>query len=733
MSPKKTFEAEIAGRKLICEFSDMAEQANGSVLVRYGDTVVFATATMSDDKKEGMSYFPLSVDYEEKFYAAGQILGSRFMRREGRPSEEAVLISRLIDRTIRPLFNHKMRHAVHVVVLVLSVDGENNPNIPAITAASIALGVSDIPWGGPIAAVRVGGRRDNFLINPTKVQTEEGEMDIVVSGKGGKINMVEAGAKELPEDVAVEAFNKALEEIKKLEDFQNKIIKEVGRPKKEIIIPETPKELLDSFNKHFKERLNDILYIFDKATRKNRLGELKDEWMGSVTEHFGAEVLGQASDVYEEMIDKLIHKNILEEGKRPDSRKTNELRNISSNVAILPRTHGSGLFYRGETHVLSIATLGAPGDVQLVEGMEIQTKKRFMHHYNFLPFSTGETGRMGSPGRREIGHGALAERAMLPVLPSKETFPYTIRLVSEILSSNGSTSMASVCASILAMMDAGIPIKNPVAGIAMGLIMGDGGEYKVLTDIQGPEDHHGDMDFKAAGTKNGLTAIQMDVKVEGVSVQMLADTLKDARDARIKIMDVMLQTLPASREELSPLAPRIITHMIHPDKIREVIGPGGKTINKIIEDTGVEIDIEQDGSVYITASSKDAAEKALDIVKQITREYKVGDTFVGKVTRIFEFGAMVEIGPRQEGLVHISELADWRVNKVIDVVQPGDTVPVKLIGIDDQGRMNLSLKEMKKINKPEGYQESDPRGPRRDGGFGGGGRRGGGDRRGSGR
>ncbi|MEK7566685.1 MAG: polyribonucleotide nucleotidyltransferase [Patescibacteria group bacterium] len=701
----KKYSTEIAGRKLEVEFSDLAMHASGSVLVRYGKTVIFAAATMSKEARTGIDYFPLSVNYEEKFYAAGQILGSRFMKREGKPSDEAVLTGRLIDRTLRPLFSNKLRNEVQIVIMPLSIDGENDPDVPSIIAASLALATSDIPWAGPVSPLRLGLNGKKVVFNPTNIEREESALDLVACAKEGKINMIEAGAKEVAEEDIMAALKEAMPEFEKIEKFQKEIIVKEGKEKLEIKLPDEPEGLAEAFNKHIKGRLEDYIYISEKAVRNTRLSELKKEWTDWTNENFGEDSLLFADDIYEKAINDIVHKNIIEHEKRPDTRKLNELRDLYAKAGALERVHGSGIFYRGETHILSVATLGAPGDVQLIEGMEIQTKKRFMHHYNFPPFSTGETGRMGSPGRREIGHGALAERALEAVIPPKEIFPYTIRLVSEAMSSNGSTSMGSVCASTLALMDAGVPIKEPVAGIAMGLMMGSdsGGEnkYKVLTDIQGPEDHHGDMDFKAAGTKNGISAIQMDVKVEGVTLEILSETLRNAKEARIKIIEVLLKEIAKPRENVSPNAPKIITISINPDKIRDVVGPGGKTINKIIDETGAEIDIEQTGEIFITGRNQESAEKAAEAIRSITREYEVGEEFMGKVSRIFEFGAMVEIGPKQDGLVHVSELASYRVNKVRDVVNIGDEVPVKIISIDELGRINLSIKQSSQYSEKQ--------------------------------
>ncbi|MBI2609798.1 polyribonucleotide nucleotidyltransferase [Candidatus Giovannonibacteria bacterium] len=730
----KKYTTEFGGKTLSVEFTDLAEQAHGSALVRLGDTVILGTVVMSKGTREGIDYFPLSVDYEERFYAAGMIGGSRFVKREGRPSEEAVLICRLIDRGLRPLFDKKIRNEVHIVALALSFDGENEPDIPAILAASLSLGTSSIPWDGPIGGLRVGRVEGNFLINPTRQELEKSDIDLVVCGKNGKINMVEAGAKEVPEKIVLEALAYAQKEIDKIEKFQKDIIAEIGKEKIMPAITEEPEGMAELFEKHFRERLSDYIYLKSKPARNSRLNELKKEWDEAVMRDFGEEFKSVADGFYEARIDEIVHKNILESEKRPDGRRITELRTLWADVGIIPRTHGSGLFYRGETHVLSLATLGGPQDTQLVEGMSVKTKKRYIHHYNFPPFAPGETGRMGSPGRREIGHGALAERALIPVIPAVEEFPYTIRIVSECLSSNGSTSMASTCGSTLALMDAGVPIKRPVAGIAMGLMMesGEGGEknFKVLTDIQGPEDHHGDMDFKAAGTSEGITAIQMDVKIQGVTLEILEKTLEDAKTAREKIMAVMSEAIAHPRVELSQYAPRILSIKISPDKIREVIGPGGKMINSIIDATGAQVDVEQDGTIFVTGS-REGTEAAIEKIKEITHEYQVGETFQGKVSRIFDFGAMVEIAPGVEGLAHISELAPFRVERVTDVVDVGDDVPVKVVGIDELGRINLSIKAMTELKLKEGAPKAPERGfhdghpemRRRGGGHRGGGRR----------
>jgi len=698
----KKFTCEIGGKTIAVEFSDLAEQAHGSALVRLGDTVILGTAVMSDYTRDGIDYFPLTVDYEERFYAAGMILGSRFIRREGRPSEEAILISRLIDRGLRPLFNQKIRNEAHVVALALSFDGENEPDIPALLAASLALGTSSVPWDGPLASLRIGRVDGKFVINPLRSELEKSDLNLVVSAKASKINMIEAGAKEVPEEDLLAALEFALPELAKLEEFQKKIVSELGKEKIMPPVQEEPEAMSKIFTERFYQRVQEAMFLKDvRQIRAGKQSRLKKEWDEAVKTEIGEGFTEVGNIFYEEKLDEIVHKNILENDRRPDGRGLKELRAIWAGVGILPRTHGSGLFYRGETHVLSSATLGGPKETQLVEGMSIRTKKRYFHHYNFPPFAPGETGRMGFTGRREIGHGALAERAILPVLPGANEFPYTIRVVSEVLSSNGSTSMASTCGSALALMDAGVPIKRPVAGIAMGLMMKDEASYKVLTDIQGPEDHYGDMDFKAAGTSEGITAVQMDVKILGVTLEILKDVLADAKAARGKIMEVMLKAISKPRAELSGLAPRILSLKINPDKIRDVIGPGGKMINSIIDATGAQVDVEQDGTVFVTGPAG-AAERALQKIKEIAREYQIGETFEGSVSRIFGFGAMVEIAPGVEGLVHVSELAPFRVERVEDVVEVGDRVPVKIVGIDELGRINLSIKELKELKPKAG-------------------------------
>lgn len=713
----KKFTCEVGGRTLTAEFTDMAHQANGSCLVTYGGTVVLATAVQSKNAREGTDFFPLTVDYEEKFYAAGMILGSRFMRREGRASDEAILVSRLIDRGIRPLFSQKTRNEVQVIVLALSIDEDNDPDIPAILATSLSLGTSNVPWAGPLGAVRIGKVGDNFIVNPTYKDRLEAELDAVVCGMDGKVNMMEAGAKELSESDMDEALKLAVSEIDKLVKFQKKIISEIGVKKSEIKLAEAPVDMQMIFRKQFSQKIEEAIYIREKLNRYETLNTLKREWMEICSDDFKDTPKNIADSLFEDEINDIVHKNIIEKEQRPDGRKIDEIRQLFAKARILPRTHGSGLFYRGETHVLSIATLGAPGDVQLIEGMEIRTKKRFMHHYNFPPFSVGEVKPMRGPARRDIGHGALAERALLAIIPPVDIFPYTIRVVSETLSSNGSSSMGSVTASSLALMDAGVPIKTPVAGAAMGLMMASPSstsdvksqktsdvfpgealpKYKILTDIQGPEDHHGDMDFKVAGSRDGITAVQMDVKVDGIPLKIMKEAFLQAKKARLEILEVVTNELPAPRPELPANAPRILKMQINPEKIGAVIGPGGKMIQSIVAETGAEIDIEDDGTIFITSTNEEGMKKAEEKIKMLTKELAIGEIFTGKVTRIFPFGAMVEIAPRQDGMVHISELAPFRVEQVTDVVSPGDEVPVKIIGIDDQGRINLSIKAVKEL------------------------------------
>lgn len=699
----KKYTRTVGGKTFTVELNNWAEQASGSVLVRVGDTVVLSTAVISPKAREGTDFFPLTVDYEEKYYATGKILGSRFIKRETRPTEEAILVMRLVDRTIRPRFNLGMRNEVQVVITALSVDGENDPDILAILAASLALGLSDIPWDGPVAGVRIGKKEGAFVLNPTYEDRETANLDIAISGNTERINMMEAGATEISEEEFGNAVEWGFPFIKEFIEFQREIISEYGKPKKSVPTIEVPPEMKKLLKEEFSKKFEMALYQKNKAVMREKMDAVHAEWFSRAQEKFGEDYHHPTACLAcENEINEIVHKKIIQDGDRPDGRQPDELRPLSASIGVLPRVHGSGLFMRGETHALSTLTLGAPRDEQIVEGMEIRTKKRFLHHYNFPPYSTGETKPMRGPGRREIGHGALAGKALLPVIPSKDEFPYTIRLVSEILSSNGSTSMASVTGSTLALMDGGVPIKKPVAGAAMGLMQNEKGEYRVLTDLQGQEDHHGDMDFKVAGTRDGITAVQLDVKIEGLTLPVIRDTLKQAHTARMKILDLIESVIKEPRSELSPWAPRVQILKINPEKIGALIGPGGKIINDIIAQTGAEIDIEDDGTVFITSDNPDGMKKAMSLIKQITRELKPGELLEGRVSRIFEFGAMVEVGPRQEGLVHISELAPWRVEKVTDILNVGDIVSVRVKNVDEQGRINLTYKDV-----PGAYNDQD--------------------------
>jgi len=697
------FKLVLGGRELIVEIRGLAEKANGSCLVRYGDTVVLATAVMSEQEREELDFFPLTVEYEERFYAAGKILGSRFIRRESRPSDEAILTARAIDRAIRPRFPKHLKKEVQVVVTCLSWDGENDPDVIGLLASSIALSISDIPWSGPIAALRVGKENQEFILNPTYQEREESSLDLVLASPaphqdpsgGFLLNMVEMEGNEVDEEVLLQAYDFALPHLKKLIDFQKEIIQKEGKEK--ILVEPSPQE--PELEKEILEFIGDKLEksLYQKSSeRMIAVNELKEDLSYFIEGKYpGMGKQNYAKKFFERELERLVRQNILKKGKRPDGRKLSEMRGLQIEAGLLPRAHGSGLFIRGETKALSILTLGAPSDVRLLEGMEIRGKKRFMHHYNFPPYSSGEVKPMRGPGRREIGHGMLAEKALFHLVPSFEEFPYTMRVVTEILSSNGSTSMAAVSAASLALMDAGVPIKRPAAGIAIGLMTDEKENYKLLTDIQGPEDHHGDMDFKIAGTKKGITAMQLDVKIDGINNKILKEALELAKRARLQIIDKMEKVLEKPRPELSKWAPRIYTLQIKPEKIREVIGPGGRVINEIIEKCEVSIDIEDTGRVFVTAEKEEAAKKAVAWIKNITREVKIGETFQGKVKRILDFGAFVEILPGQEGLVHISQLAPYRVKKVEDVVKVGDIVPVKVISIDEQGRINLSIKAAK--------------------------------------
>lgn len=689
---KKEYRLEVGGKTISATFSDLADQTNGSVMVSCGQTVVIANATMSKEPKD-LDYFPLTVDYEERFYAAGKILGSQFIRREGRPSEEAILTSRIVDRTIRPLFDQYIRNEIQLVITALSIDDENDPDILSIIAASLALSVSDIPWNGPVGAVRIGKKNGQELtINPSYKFRKEAILDAVICGKNGTVNMIETEAKQIVEDIMNQSILLAVQESKKIEEFQKQIVNEIGKKKIVIAKPELPEEIKNLFEETIKSQLNEV--IFARPGSKN-IYELESEWAKTVKEKLPGSNVGLAKELYNHTIDEIVHKEAVKNSKRPDGRELNQLRSLYAQAGgVSTIIHGSGIFYRGGTHVLSVLTLGGPGDSLVQDSMEVQDKKYFMHHYNFPPFSSGETGRLAT-NRRSIGHGALAEKSLRGILPARETFPYTVRLVSESMASNGSTSMASVCASSLALMDGGVPISAPAAGIAMGLMILPDGKYKVLTDIQGPEDHHGDMDFKVAGTRNGITGIQLDVKVDGIDPKILEEALVEAQKARYQILDVIESAISKPRQELAASAPKIEWLKIDIEKIGAVIGPGGKIIQQITRENEVEIDIlQEDGTVYITGKKLENVKKAKSIIESLVKEYKVGEKFEGKVTRLMDFGAFVEIGPGIEGMVHISEIAPFRINKISDVISIGEKVNVVIKEVDEKGRINLSIKNI---------------------------------------
>ncbi|MBX5476019.1 MAG: polyribonucleotide nucleotidyltransferase [Clostridia bacterium] len=686
---KRVFRTEMGGRPLVIEYGAIAEQANAAVLVRYGETVVLVTATGTREPREGVDFFPLRVDYEERQYAAGRIPGS-FFRREGRPSERAILSARLIDRPIRPLFPKGYRNEVQVIATVLSYDGDNAPDITSIIGASAALSISDIPFDGPIGGVMVGLVDGRFVINPVSEEMDRSDLELVVAGTKDAVLMVEAGANEVPEEKIIEAIQFGHEEIKKLVAWQEEIVREVGKPKMPFTPPQIDPELEQAVSEWARPRFREAIVTPDKQEREERRLAVRQEAHALFDERF-PEKVADIDAVLDETEKKVMRRLIVDEGIRVDGRGPKDIRPIWCEVGILPRTHGSGLFTRGQTQVLTVAALGAVSDRQIIDSLGDEEFKRYMHHYNMPPYSTGEVRPIRSPGRREIGHGALAERALLRMIPPEDEFPYTIRLVSEVVSSNGSTSMGSVCGSTLALMDAGVPIRRPVSGIAMGLIKEDD-KVEILSDIQGIEDHLGDMDFKVAGTEKGVTAIQMDIKIHGLDVDTLRRALEQAREGRLYILQKMLEVLPAPRSHLSPYAPRIIVMRIHPDKIRDVIGPGGKTINKIIAETGVQIDIEDDGRVFVSGPAE-GSERAQEMIRQLTKEVAPGEIYLGKVTRLVSFGAFCEILPGKEGLVHISQLANERVPTVEDVVNVGDTIMVKVTEIDSLGRINLSRKE----------------------------------------
>lgn len=696
MFDKKVYETTWAGCPLIVEIGEVARQANGAVLVRYGDTVVLCTAAASS-KPSAMDFFPLTVNYEEKMYAVGKIPGG-FIKREGRPSEHATLTSRLIDRPIRPMFPEGVRNEIQIITTVLSVDNDCSPEMAAMLGASLALGVSDIPFNGPIAGVQVGRVNNELIINPSVDQAAESDIQLTVAGTEQAINMVESSAKQVSEAEMLEALLKGHEAIKELIAFQNQIIADCGKEKFELSIVSHDEQIIEEVQQAYREPMLQAIKVQEKLAREEAIAavmeEVREKYETEYADHEDLEsIIKSVNEATQRLEKEEMRKLITIDRVRPDGRQVDEIRPLALRVGILPRTHGSGLFTRGQTQALTVATLAPLGEYQVIDGLGVEEGKRFIHHYNFPPYSVGETGRMGSPGRREIGHGALGEKALNEVIPDVETFPYTIRLVSEVLESNGSSSQASICAGTLALMDAGVPIKAPVAGIAMGLVM-NGEHYTILTDIQGMEDHLGDMDFKVAGTSEGITALQMDIKIEGITSQILEEALEQARRARLEILTNLTTTLPEPRAELSPYAPKIDMIQIDPDKIKVVIGRGGETINKIIDETGVKIDIDDEGNVSIASSDQAMIDRAKEIIDQLTREVKAGDIYQGTVKRIEKFGAFVEVLPGKEGLVHISELEHHRVGRVEDVLSLGDQVEVKVTEIDDRGRINLSRKAL---------------------------------------
>ncbi|MDP3488165.1 MAG: polyribonucleotide nucleotidyltransferase [Bacillota bacterium] len=699
----KKYSMTLAGRELTLETGRLAKQANGSVLVTYGDTTVLVAATMSKAPREGIDFFPLLVDYDERFYSVGKIPGG-FLRREARPSEKAVLAGRLIDRPLRPLFPQGFRNEVQVVATVMSVDQNNPTEIAAMVGASAALSISDIPFNGPIAGVVVGLVDNEYIINPTVDQAKQSRLHLVVAGTKNAIMMVEAGANEVSEDQIIEAIMAGHEAIKEIIVLIEQMLAEVGLAKLEVPLKVTPPDVLAAVTEYAKASLVTAVKTKDKLEREANITSVSSD----AKEHFKGVFVDQdklVSSVLHDIVKDIVRDLILDEQLRPDGRAPREIRPVTCEVGVLPRTHGSGLFTRGQTQVLSVVTLGPMGDQQIIDDLGLDESKRYIHHYNFPSFSVGETRPQRGPSRRDIGHGALAERAVLPMIPSEEEFPYTIRVVSEVLESNGSSSQGSICGSTLALMQAGVPIKSPVSGVAMGLIM-EGDRYTILSDIQGMEDHLGDMDFKVAGTKNGITALQMDIKVGGLSKNILSEALAQAHEGRMHIMDKMLEVISEPRAELSPWAPRMFTLTIPVDKIKDVIGPGGKMINKIIAETGVKIDIEDDGRVFIAAVVAEQGERAKKIIQDLTRELAVGEIFTGKVTRVEKYGAFVELMPGKDALVHISQLSDQRVARTEDVVNVGDMIEIKITEVDRMGRIGGSRKELlMDQNQPQPPQE----------------------------
>src|SRR3989344_8452 len=699
MLNKQRFTTEIAGKTLTLEVYDLAGQANAAVLGTFGETSVLATAVMGKEDRN-IDYFPLTVDYEERFYAAGKIIGSRFIRREGRPSEGAVLSGRLIDRTLRPLFNSRMRRDVQIVITILSYDEKNDPDFISLFSASTALLISDIPWNGPVAGLRLAKTKNGeLIINPINSELIEKPISFesFVSGTENKINMIELAGNEANEGDIIDAFEKAQIEIKKLIEFQKQIKEKIGKSKKEILLKEIDSEIKNKILDFLKGKLEPAIYVKDKKEQRDNLGELKINLFDYLKQENVSDFSG-IEHLFEEEIDKIVHKNIIDPPvggeKRPDFRKLDEVRQLSAEVGLFKRLHGSALFMRGNKQALAVVTLAPPGAEQLIETMEMSSKRRFMLHYNFPPFSTGEVGRIGMTGRREIGHGALAGKAIQSLIPSQEEFPYTIRIVSEILSSNGSSSMATVCASSLALMDAGVPIKKPMAGIAMGLMTSHEGKHKVLTDIQGPEDHYGDMDCKVAGTQDGVCAIQMDVKIDGIASQILKEVLTQAKKARLEILEAMNKSIDKPRPQISSFAPVIMSVEINPEQIGEVIGPGGKMIKKITKDTGVDaIDIEESGRIFVASIDREKAQMAIDYIKSITREFQIGEIIEGEVIKILDFGAIVDLGGGRDGMIHISELKQGYVEKVQDVVKISDKVRAKIVKVEN-GKIGLSIKQL---------------------------------------
>ena len=733
----KTFTRELGGKTLSMETGRIAGLAGGAVWIRYGDTVALVTATMARQPRPNMDFFPLTIDFEEKMYAAGKIPGS-FFRREGRPSTEAILSARLTDRPLRPLFPKGMRNEVQIVITVMSVDKENDPDVLGTVGASAALCISDVPFAGPVSSVRVGYIDGEYVVNPTFQQLEDSLIDIVVAGTKSAIMMVEAGANEAPEEIILGAMEFAQQQNQILIELQEEMIAAFNPVKWEFTPPSLSEDLKKNVFADLAGNVDEFLALA-KDERQGALEDHKTKLVAKYGDEHGEKAVGEALDAF---VKNTVRQSILNDDKRPDGRRSNEVRPIWCQVGVLPRVHGTGLFTRGQTQVLSITTLGGVGDAQRLDNLSPNDSKRFMHHYNFPPYSVGETGRMGGAGRREIGHGALAERAVSPVLPSVDDFPYTIRVVSEVLASNGSTSMGSACGTILSLMDAGVPIKSPVAGVAMGLIMGADGKYKVLTDIAGLEDNMGDMDFKVAGTADGITALQMDIKIQGIPMAVLRDAVTQARVGRMHIMDKMIEVIAEPRKEMSPYAPRMHRLQIDPSKIGTVIGPGGRVIRSIIEETGCTVDIEDDGSVFIGATDEQSAQRAIAIITGMTKDVEVGQIYTGRVARIMNFGAFVEIAPGKDGLVHISELADFRVPSVEDVVNIGDEVQVMVTEVDSMGRINLSRRavlagetdpaavvarqQAERNSRPPREGGGDRGGPRGGGGgYGGGGDRGG--------